>query len=61
MPAVLFTGDSIDENQGDNSEENPDRWVLSAIYLGIAITILKSFFACMAISDFLKILEIRSN
>jgi len=27
MPAVLFTGDSIDENQGDNSLDNPDRWV----------------------------------
>ena len=56
MPAVLFTGDSIDENQGDNSEENPDRWVLSALYRDP-----NSFFTCMAISDFLKILEIRSN
>ena len=60
MPAVLFTGDSIDENQGDNSEENPDRWVLSAILWPIYRD-PNSFFTCMAISDFLKILEIRSN
>ena len=58
MPAVLFTGDSIDENQGDNSEENPGRWVLSAIYRDHNS---KIFFTCMAISDFLKILEIRNN
>ena len=40
MPAVLFTGDSIDENPGDNSGENPDRWVLQPY---LVITVPKLF------------------